>query len=93
LGIGRAIVDRALASDRPSRYERKPGPTAFTPFEARVRAILSEYPEMPATVIAERVGWPGSITWFGTTCAGCGRSIAGLTRRTGWSGSQGMRPV
>ena len=29
-----------------------------------MRAILSEYPEMPATVIAERVGWSGSITWF-----------------------------
>ena len=27
-------------------------------------AILAEYPEMPATVIAERVGWRGSITWF-----------------------------
>jgi hypothetical protein len=38
--------------------------TAFTPFEVRVRAILFEHPEMPATVIAERVGWPGSITWF-----------------------------
>ena len=38
--------------------------TAFTPFEARVRAVLAEHPEMPATVIAERVGWPGSITWL-----------------------------
>src|SRR4029453_1895098 len=57
LGIGRATVDRALASDRPPKYERARVPTAFTPFEARVRAILSEHPEMPATVIAERVGW------------------------------------
>lgn len=64
LGIGRATVDRALASDRAPKYERKSAPTAFTPFEARVRAILSEHPEMPATVIAERVGWGGSITWF-----------------------------
>jgi hypothetical protein len=64
LGIGRATVDRAVASDRPPKYERKPVPTAFMPFEARVRAILSEHPEMPATVIAERVEWPGSITWF-----------------------------
>jgi hypothetical protein len=29
-----------------------------------VRAILAEHPEMPATVIAERVDWPGSITWL-----------------------------
>jgi transposase len=64
LGIGRATVDRAVASDRPPKYERRSVPTSFTPFEARVRAILSEYPEMPATVIAERVGWSGSITWF-----------------------------
>jgi transposase len=64
LGIGRATVDRAVASDRPPKYERKRAPTAFTPFEARVRAMLSEHPEMPATVIAERVGWSGSITWF-----------------------------
>jgi hypothetical protein len=25
---------------------------------------LAEHPQMPATVIAERVGWSGSITWF-----------------------------
>ena len=50
--------------DRPPRYERKPAPTAFRPFEGRVRLLLSEHPEMPATVLAERVGWTGSITWF-----------------------------
>jgi hypothetical protein len=64
LGIGRATVDRAVVSERPPKYERRAVPTAFTPFEARVRAILCEHPEMPATVIAERVGWTGSITWF-----------------------------
>ncbi|MGW9111885.1 hypothetical protein [Microbacterium sp. NPDC055683] len=34
------------------------------PFEPRVRALLAERPDMPATVLAERVGWPGSIRWF-----------------------------
>ena len=29
-----------------------------------MRALLDELPEMPATVIAERVGWTGSIPWF-----------------------------
>jgi hypothetical protein len=53
-----------LASDRPPKYERAAVPTSFTPFEARVRELLSETPDMPATVIAERVDWPGSITWF-----------------------------
>jgi hypothetical protein len=38
--------------------------TAFTPFEPLVRQLLTEHPDMPATVIAERVAWTGSITWF-----------------------------
>ena len=64
LGIARATVARAVASQGPPKYERGVGPNAFTPFESRVRALLADYPELPATVIAERVGWTGSITWF-----------------------------
>ena len=64
LGVGRSTVERALASDRPPRYERAVVPTSFTPFESAVRQLLAKTPEMPATVIAERVGWTGSITWF-----------------------------
>ncbi len=64
LGIGRSTVARAVASAGPPKYERTPGPTAFAPFEARVRELLAEFPEMPATVVAERVGWDGSISWF-----------------------------
>jgi transposase len=64
LGIGRSTVERAMASDRPPKYERPPVPTAFTPFEPHVRELLAKTPDMPATVIAERVGWTGSITWF-----------------------------
>jgi hypothetical protein len=30
----------------------------------RVRELLTETPSMPATVLAERVGWEGSIRWF-----------------------------
>ena len=64
LGIGRSTVARAVASEVPPRYERRPAPTSFSPFEPRVAALLAEFPEMPATVLAERVGWEGSITWF-----------------------------
>lgn len=64
LGIGRSTVERALESDRPPRYQRRPQATSFSPFEGRVRALLAEHSEMPATVIAERVEWSGSITWF-----------------------------
>jgi len=64
LGIGRSTVERALASDRPPKYERPALPTSFTPFEPLVRQLLIASPDMPATVIAERVGWTGSISWF-----------------------------
>ena len=64
LGVGRSTVARAVASTSPPKYERLTQPTSFSPFEARVRALLAEHPQMPATVIAERVGWSGSITWF-----------------------------
>jgi transposase len=64
VGISRTTVIKAVASLGPPEYERTPGVTSFTPFEARVRALLVETPEMPATVLAERVGWSGSIRWF-----------------------------
>jgi hypothetical protein len=64
LGVGRSTVERALASDRPPKYERLEVPNSFTPFEPLVRHLLVATPDMPATVLAERVGWTGSITWF-----------------------------
>jgi len=64
LVIGRSTVARALASDRPPKYERPAVSTSFTPFEPAVRQLLVKTPDMPATVIAERVGWTWSITWF-----------------------------
>ena len=64
LGVSRTTVVKAVGSDGPPRYERQPAATSFTPFEARVRELLVEEPELPAVVIAERVGWTGSITWF-----------------------------
>lgn len=64
LGISRTTVVKAVSSTAPPRYARRVATTSFTPFEARVRALLVEFPEMPATVLAERVGWSGSITWF-----------------------------
>jgi hypothetical protein len=64
LGIGRSTVARAVASDTPPKYERRPVTTSFSLFEPRVAALLAEFPQMPATVIAERVGWDGSASWF-----------------------------
>lgn len=64
LAVSRTTVYAALASDSPPKYERTPAATSFTPFEARVKELLRETPDMPATVLAERVGWEGSIRWF-----------------------------
>jgi len=64
LGVARNTVSKAVASDGPPQYERKPAPTSFTPYEPRVRQLLTDTPDMPATVLAERVGWTGSIRWF-----------------------------
>ena len=64
LGISRTTVVKAVASDAPPRYVRRPIGTSFAVFEPRVRALLAEHPDLPASVIAERVGWTGSMTWF-----------------------------
>ena len=64
LGIARDTVAAALASDGPPRYERAPVDSAIGAAEPRIRALLSTYPQMPATVIAERIGWTGSISWL-----------------------------
>lgn len=64
LGISRTTVVKAVASESPPRYERSARPTSFSPFEARVRELLTTTPDMPATVLADRVGWTGSIRWF-----------------------------
>ncbi len=64
LGISRTTVYAAAESAEPPRYVRGPTRTSFAPYELRVRSLLEEYPTMPTTVIAERVGWQGSSSWF-----------------------------
>ena len=64
LGISRTTVVKAVKSQAPPSYVRTPVETSFAVFEPRVRALLTEHPELPATVVAERVGWTGSSSWF-----------------------------
>ncbi|MCA4730200.1 IS21 family transposase [Mycobacterium avium] len=64
LGIARDTVAAAVASDGPPKYERTSVPSAIDAVEPRIRALLSTYPQLQATVLAERVGWTGSISWF-----------------------------
>lgn len=62
LGVARNTVRAALASDEPPRYRRPATGSIVDAVEPQVRALLVEYPRMPATVIAERIGWTRSIT-------------------------------
>jgi Helix-turn-helix domain len=64
LGLSRDTVSRAVRSGSPPKYVRVSGPSAFDPFEGHVRLLLAEFPAMPASVVGERVGWPGSASWF-----------------------------
>ena len=57
LGLARNTVRAALASDTPPKYERERAGSLVDAFEERIRVLLGEFPEMPATVIAERIGW------------------------------------
>jgi transposase len=61
LGISRNTVYAALESDAPPRYERKAAGSIVDEVEPRIRELLKAYPTMPATVIAERIGWTRSI--------------------------------
>ena len=61
LGISRNTVRAALVSDAPPKYERKPAGSIVDTVEPRIRELLKAYPTMPATVIAERIGWTRSI--------------------------------
>jgi len=64
LGISRNTVRAAVASEGPPRYVRKPAGSAVDGFEDAIRAQLAVVPTMPATVIAERVGWTRGMTVF-----------------------------
>jgi len=60
LGVARNTVRAALAAHEPPKYTRAPAGSSVDVFEDRIRVLLVEFPDMPATVIAERVGWTGA---------------------------------
>src|SRR6185437_1554295 len=62
LGISRNTVRAAIASDAPPKYVRRPAGSIVDGFEPRIRELLQGYPAMPATVIAERIGWDRGLT-------------------------------
>lgn len=62
LGIARNTVRAALASEAPPSYQRASTGSIVDAVDPQIRVLLSEHPRMPATVIAERIGWDRSLT-------------------------------
>ncbi len=62
LGIARNTVRAALRSDGPPSYERAARGSVADAFEPRIRALLAEWPRMPGPVIAQKIGWPHSMS-------------------------------
>ena len=46
----------------PPKYQRAPAGSVVDEFEPHIRELLKEFPTMPATVIAERIGWRRGMT-------------------------------
>ncbi len=61
MGISKNTVKAALLRHEPPRYERVSTGSIVDEVEPRVRELLRAWPTMPATVIAERIGWERSI--------------------------------
>ena len=99
MGISRNTVRAALRSDGPPKYQRTMRGSAVDEVEPQVRELLRAWPTMPATVIAERIGWGRSIRvlservaelrpgarhiWLGRSCS----AISGSHRSRCRSGS------
>ena len=62
MGCSKNTVKRALAAGGPPRYERVARGSVVDAAEPRIRELLQAWPTMPATVIAERIGWTRGLT-------------------------------
>jgi transposase len=62
MGISKNTVKKALASDGPPGYVRAGRGSIVDEVEPRIRELLQAWPTMPATVIAERIGWDRGLT-------------------------------
>ena len=60
-GVSRNTVRNALKAEGPPRYRRRAAGSIVDAAEPRIRELLQAYPQMPATVIAERIGWQNSV--------------------------------
>src|ERR1039458_9239640 len=61
-GISKNTVRRALRAEEVPRYQRAPQGSIADAAGPAIREQLALCPTMPATVVAERIGWDRSIT-------------------------------
>jgi len=61
MGCSKNTVKAALRSDGPPHYERALRGSIVDDVEPAIRELLAAWPTMPATVVAERIGWSRSI--------------------------------
>jgi transposase len=57
LGCSNNTVKAALRRESPPRYERRRSGSVVDAVEPQIRELLAETPTIPATVLAERIGW------------------------------------
>jgi transposase len=62
MGISKNTVKKALTSVGPPAYARVERGSIVDAVEPQLRELLRAWPTMPATVIAERIGWDRSLT-------------------------------
>jgi transposase len=62
LGVARNTVRAALRAEGTPKYSREGQGSAVDAFEPAIRRLLAVTPDMPATVVAERIGWTRGIT-------------------------------
>jgi transposase len=62
VGVARNTVRTALRSNEPPAYRREKSGSIVDAVEPEIRRLLMATPRIPATVIAERIGWTRSLT-------------------------------
>src|SRR5690348_10661407 len=62
MGISKNTVKAVLAADAPPKYRRAATGSVVDQVEPQIRRLLQQTPTIPATVIAERIGWSRGMT-------------------------------
>jgi transposase len=62
LGISRNTVRNALAANGSTKYARRRTGSVVDAVEPKIRDLLTDDPRMPASIIAERIGWTRGMT-------------------------------